>query len=523
MTPCLFGTEDELALVVASGGEVRPGPAELAPAIVRDLAERYRHLPSPPPERRIFLENGACVYADIGGHPEIASAECCDPMDLAAQALALRRMLAESAESVGRVYGVPVRLVANNVDYAFGGARTYGHHLNVLVSGVSIEHAARQLAPLLAAMPVVAGAGRVSFAPGTSGFELSQRAGHIHCLLGKHTTQSRAMVTLKDEPLCKKGHRMHLLSLDTTMSPWQLMLVPAIIALSLKAVEAGEDVAGPIALAEPVQVLRTVSCDPSLKAQLPLASGGTVTALGVLDRYHAAATRVAGGSGCPSWAGEMTKLWGEVIRNLRTDPFSEFGRIDWVTKLLLLTQELQRMRLSWQTFSRWTCALASVRRLKATWPELDPLEMSRSARKRAEIPRSALGILERHFAQNGLSWAEFPRIWQAANRLCHACLNYHTLGSGQKQAASDRFSPFVSEQAIHAARTTPPKGTRAEIRGRAIRDAPAGAMAWWTFVTVGNRRLVMSGAFGEDASWQQCNDSTSKELASGRDDCTSDW
>ena len=79
------------------------------------------------------------------------------------------------------------------------------------------------------------------------------------------------MVTHKDEPLCNNGLRLHLISMDTTMSPWQLVLVPAIIGLTLKVIEQGEDVAGDVALADPVRALHTVSCDPSLKAKLPLA------------------------------------------------------------------------------------------------------------------------------------------------------------------------------------------------------------------------------------------------------------
>ena len=79
-----FGTETELALVVESKGVIRPAPAELAPAIIDDIANRYTHVPSPLPEHRLFLTNGSCVYDDLGGHPEMATAECSKPIDLAA-------------------------------------------------------------------------------------------------------------------------------------------------------------------------------------------------------------------------------------------------------------------------------------------------------------------------------------------------------------------------------------------------------------------------------------------------------
>jgi len=112
----------------------------------------------------------------------------------------------------------------------------YGHHLNVLVTGISLEKAVQRLTPLLVAMPVLAGSGKVSFANEASGFELSQRAGYMCTVMSKHTVDSRAMITSKDEPLSDSGVRLHVISLDTTVSRWQLILVPAIMALSGKAV-----------------------------------------------------------------------------------------------------------------------------------------------------------------------------------------------------------------------------------------------------------------------------------------------
>lgn len=510
---CLFGAETELALHAESIGTTRPVPADLAAAIIEDVADRYTHLPSPqpPPHRRVFLANGGCLYTDQGFHPELATAECSNPIELAAQTLALRNMLVESTRTIAGVYGVPIRLVANNCDYALGRPRTYGHHLNVLVSGVSLEHTVRQLAPLLAVMPVIAGAGKVSFMNLASGFELSQRAAYMSFLLGKRTTDgSRAMVTQKDEPLSNNGLRLHLISLDTTISPWQLVLVPAIIALSLKVIESGEDIARNVTLANPIRALQTVSCDPSLTAELPLADGSSTTALDILDTYREAVERPAHRLKLPDWTAPIVKAWGDVANNLRINPFREH-RLDWVRKLLAFTNVLRRERLSWADFSKWKYVLASVRRLKATFPELDPLRLTTSATARAGIRRSALGVLERHLAKNELSWKDFPRIWQAVSRLCSVCLEYHTL----RRSRYDDPCSLLTEEMIHGATTMPPKGTRAEVRGKAIREASKGATAWWTHVSTGNRRLMMPDAFGENASWQREQETQTKEHGDG--------
>lgn len=499
MESCLFGCENELGLVVEARGGVRPAPAELAPALVNHVAGNYESLRSAPPERRIFLANGACVYADIGGHPEIATAECADPIDLAAQTIALRQMLAEAAATVGGVYGVPIRLIANNLDYAIQGAQTYGNHLNIFCPELPFDRVVEQITPLLVAMPILAGAGRVSFGTGSAGFELSQRAGFMACVTGKHTTGSRAMITRKDEALADRGSRIHLISMDTVISPWQLALVPAALALTLKVVETGMDIASPFRLANPIKALRAVSCDPSLTVALPLENGGLTTALEIQQHYCDMVARTLRQTSQLGWAVPMIDLWAEMIANLRVDPFLECGRLDWVTKLVIFTQQLERMQLSWREFSRWIYALGSVRRLKATFPELD----LRLTGRPAGIRGSALGTLEGHFAQNGLSWKGFPRIWNAANQLCQQCLRFHVLGQDTGNACDHSDPPLIDQQQVDELKSHPPKGTRAEARGQAIRSAPRDATAWWTFIDHGQRRLVMEDPFGIDVAWRE--------------------
>jgi hypothetical protein len=508
-----FGTETELALVVESNGMVRPAPSELASAVIDDIANRYVHVPSPPPEHRLFLTNGSCIYADIGGHPEIATAECSNPLGLAAQTIALRRMLAESVETIGRVYGINVRLIANNVDYAFGGAQTYGYHLNMLVTGVTREWAIEQLAPLLVAMPIIAGTGKVSFNTDSPGFELSQRAQYMSVVTGKYTTGSRAMITAKDEALCKNGTRLHIICFDTPKSIYQIALVPAIITIVLKMVESGKDVAGPITLVDPIQSLCTVSCDPSLGARLFTKNGGSTTALNIHEHYAQAVGEFLSQKDSPKWAKLILELWCGIINNLRKDQFLEICHLDWITKLVMFTKLLEHAGLTWKEYSRWIYVLGSVRRLKATWPALDPLHLTQTNRGRVEISRSALAVLDQYLIKHNLSWKDFPRIWNAANQLCQQCLRYHTLDletDSQITNMHDKTS-LITEQMINNARTKAPQGTRATVRGSAITNAKPGATAGWAFLQQDGRRLVMEDAFGKDALWQEQKHGATKE------------
>lgn len=202
------------------------------------------------------------------------------------------------------------------------------------------------------------------------------------------------MITIKDEPLSVNGIRIHMICFDTAKSVFQLALVPAIVAMAVKAVESGKDIAGPVSLDDSVKALHTVSCDPSVSAKLPLKRGGVTTALEIHEHYIDEVNKYLNGTETPGWVKRMLELWCEIVANLRKDPFLEINRLDWVAKLVVFTQILERLGLTWGEYSKWLYVLASVRRLKVTWPALDPLRLTESGTARVGIRRSALGVLE---------------------------------------------------------------------------------------------------------------------------------
>lgn len=463
----LIGSETELGVYTESTGGIGPAPAELAAAIIEDVGKRYQHArsPDPLPFRRIFLANGASLYADAGGRLGLASTECTSPTELAAQVLALRRMVAESAEAVGRVRRQALHLVASNIDYALGWERTYGHRVNLLFRGASFEEAVRQFTPLLAVLPVVAGTGKVSFARGSSGFELSQRAGQMRVVSSRRTTESRALMTSEDDPRSGSAVHLRVHSLDTPITIWQLVLVPGVLALCAKAVERGRDAAARWELADPIGALRAVSLDLSLRAELPLARGGTTMALEVLEDYRKMAAETVAEAEAPAWTRRILWLWEKMLYNLRTNPVLEYRRLGWVTKLLDFTEHLEQNQLSWRELSPWVYPLALLRQLKTISPELDPGKMTDSRIAGTGIHRSTLAALERHIAQIGLSWRDLPRIWELAHQLCGLCVQSHVLRPDSCLVeARCRPCPLVTDEMIDAARTSPPTGARAVIR-----------------------------------------------------------
>ena len=513
----VFGSETECALVVRDRrGSVIPVHADLAAAVVENLVIQFDYLPSQPPTQRLFLANGACIYADLGGHPEIATAECSNPIEFGAHTIAMRRALARSVEAIGRNFnGLNLSLFANNIDYAIGGAQTFGYHLNIHLKSLSREKAAFQLSPLLVSMPIISGTGKVSFSKDAKGFELSQRAVYMNGgLLGEYTTDSRAMITAKDESLSDSGTRLHIICLDTPKSIYQLVLVPAILAMTIQVLEeSGQDIADTFELSRPDMALQQVSLDPSLSAKLKTKCGDSVTALDIQEHYVSTVSKFFENKSKPDWAGSILALWREILQNLRKNPFLEVHRLDWIRKLVLFTQLLEQEGLTWREFSKWSgFILPSVRRMMATWRDLDPVSLSRSGDVR--LQQSVMGVLEAYLVRDKLSWTDFPRIWKTTNRMCSMCLHYHQVTCDENRLNEKPFDVKIplSKQMIERAMTCPPSGTRAQVRGNTIKDAPDGTTAGWDFIRYKNgKELSMVDPWGKNAIWKKQESSGKKE------------
>jgi proteasome accessory factor A len=137
----------------------------------------------------VFLRNGARLYLDVGSHPEYATPECDDPVELITHdkagdagsgGLADRRPAAPARRRRGR-RRLPVqeqhRLAGNS----------YGCHENYLVGRQGeFSHMADVLIPFLVTRQLIAGAGKVLQTPrGPSTRSASARA-HLGGHLQRH-------------------------------------------------------------------------------------------------------------------------------------------------------------------------------------------------------------------------------------------------------------------------------------------------------------------------------------------------
>lgn len=296
-----------------------------------------------------ILPNGARLYVDHA-HPEYSSPETTNPRDCVLWDAAGDYIAAQTVATIERATGAgqaampPVNLYKNNTD---GKGQSYGSHENYLLPrSVDFDYLIQTLLPFFATRIVMTGAGRVGL--GTSsqeaGFQISQRADFFERTVGLETTIRRPLVNTRDEPHAnsERYRRLHVITGDANLSHYSNLLKFGTMSLVLNLVEAGT--APVIKLADPVAAMHTVSRDLSFKAPLPLAGGGSITALEIQREFLETARHTELQPDAATQ--EILDLWESTLDALAQDPLSLADTLDWVAKYALLRQYLAR-GLSW--------------------------------------------------------------------------------------------------------------------------------------------------------------------------------
>ena len=417
-----------------------------------------------------MLTNGARLYVDHA-HPEYAAPEVLTPLDAliwdrAGEVVARRAM---AALARGRGGGAPeeVVLYKNNVD---GKGAVYGSHENYLVRrDLPFADLAAALIPFLVTRPVVAGAGRVGIGPRSQrpGFQISQRADYVGCDVGLQTTFNRPIVNTRDEPHADaaRWRRLHVINGDANRFETPIYLKVATTALLLwyleRAHERGEGTGALARLrltADPVEEHWALSHDPTLRHALATASGAR-TALEI-QRAHLEEIRAAvvADYGATRAAGRATHralaLWDEVLARLEAcaaRPADEAAAdaaardVEWLAKLRVCQGLRRRGGLDWDD------------------PRLAALD---------------------------IQWADLREGRGIADRLI----------------AAGRTRRLTDDAAIEAAADTPPAGTRAAVRGRAVAEFAEVVAASWTGLVLdlpdrpGLTRLALPDCVRADAA-----------------------
>jgi proteasome accessory factor A len=278
----IFGIENEYGVTCTFRGQRRLSPDEVARYLFRRVVSWGR-------SSNVFLRNGARLYLDVGSHPEYATPECDDVVDLIAHDKAGERVLEGlliDAERRLRDEGIAgdVYLFKNNTDSA---GNSYGCHENYLVGRHGeFGRLADVLIPFLVSRQIICGAGKVLQTPRGAIYSVSQRAEHIWEGVSSATTRSRPIINTRDEPHAdaERFRRLHVIVGDSNMSETTTLLKVASVDLVLRMIEEGV-VMRDLTIENPIRAIREISHDMTGRRTVRLANGREVSALDIQGEY----------------------------------------------------------------------------------------------------------------------------------------------------------------------------------------------------------------------------------------------
>ena len=278
----IFGIENEYGVTCTFKGQRRLSPDEVARYLFRKVVSWGR-------SSNVFLRNGARLYLDVGSHPEYATPECDDVVELVTHDKAGERVLEGlllDAEQRLHDEGIAgeIYLFKNNTDSA---GNSYGCHENYLVGRAGeFSRLADVLIPFLVTRQIVVGAGKITQTPRGASYSVSQRAEHIWEGVSSATTRSRPIINTRDEPHAdaEKYRRLHVIVGDSNMSETTTMLKVASCDLVLRMIEEGV-VMRDLTMENPIRAIREISHDVTGRRKVRLANGREASALEIQGEY----------------------------------------------------------------------------------------------------------------------------------------------------------------------------------------------------------------------------------------------
>src|SRR5436189_4119247 len=101
-------------------------------------------------------------------------------------------------------------------------------------------------------------------------------------------------------------------------------------------------------LQSPVQAIRDISHDPTLREAIKLKDGRTISALQMQLEYLEYATRYVDSISPDPATKDVLTRWTDVLGKLETDPMQLGRELDWVIKRQLIENYMNRHRLTWR-------------------------------------------------------------------------------------------------------------------------------------------------------------------------------
>jgi proteasome accessory factor A len=330
----IFGLENEYGVTCTFRGQRRLSPDEVARYLFRRVVSWGR-------SSNVFLKNGARLYLDVGSHPEYATPECDDIVELVTHDKAGERTLEGllmDAERRLREEGIAgdIYLFKNNTDSA---GNSYGCHENYLVGRHGeFSRLADVLIPFLVTRQIICGAGKVLLTPRGAVYCVSQRAEHIWEGVSSATTRSRPIINTRDEPHAdaERFRRLHVIVGDSNMSETTTLLKVGTTDLVLRMIEAGV-VMRDLTLDNAIRAIREVSHDVTGRRTVKLANSREASALDIQQEYFTKARDFVQRRGSDATTDRVLELWERTLKAVDTGDLGLVDReIDWVMKYQLI-------------------------------------------------------------------------------------------------------------------------------------------------------------------------------------------
>ena len=358
----IYGIETEYGLTCTFRGQRQLSPDEVARYLFRGVVSWGR-------SSNVFLRNGGRLYLDVGSHPEYATPECDNIVDLVTHDKAGERIvegLVADADRQLREEGIAgdIYLFKNNTDSA---GNSYGCHENYLVPRQEdLGRLTAILMPFLVTRQMICGAGKVLQTAHGTVYCVSQRADHIWEGVSSATTRSRPVINTRDEPHAdaEQYRRLHVIVGDSNMSETTLLLKVGSTDLVLRMIEGGV-VVPDMTLDNPVRAIREISHDMTGRSRVRLTDGRELSALEIQYEYLTCARDFARTHGLDTVSERVLELWERTLDAIETGNLDKIAReIDWVTKFQLIERYRARhdLPLSAPRIAQLDLAYHDVRR-----------------------------------------------------------------------------------------------------------------------------------------------------------------
>ena len=418
----------------------------------------------------LFLENGSRLYLDCGNHPELATPECTDPLDVVRYIIAGERILEELSRSIEADEGAPSRILLckSNVDYS--ARTTWGCHESYLYRVAPARLPAAIIPHLVTRVVLVGAGGFCPLAPGIA-FTLSPRAWHLKRVQSSTSQEDRGIFHTKQESLSSPGHhRLHILCGESLWSERASWIKLGATSLLVTLADAGIEPGVALELQDPLGALQVFASDLSARRKVALEDGRMLSAVEIQFEYLERVQSHLEEPFMPSWASAVCEEWSETLELLGKNPRLLSGRLDWAIKRHFYGRWIHSRDFTWESIDNWN---AVVTKLSEIVDESNTAGLSaKDVLARRGPFRSAVSKLGSFVRSRGLSWDGLEPFLNLRAELFELDMRFSELGAHGLFRLMDEASELDHRLEhignLDPLRTDPPADSRAAVRGSLI-------------------------------------------------------